>query len=45
VFLHYGAGSNLFGTLAISAALLRGFLDVFVLPLLLRTYASQVLFP
>jgi hypothetical protein len=44
VLLHYGAGSNLFGTLAIPAALLRGFLDVFVFSLLLRTYTSQVLF-
>src|ERR1039458_7037526 len=44
VLLHYASGGIIFGTLAIPAALLRGFLDVFVFSLLLRTYTSQVLF-
>jgi hypothetical protein len=44
VLLHHRAGGDLFGAPAISAALLRGFLDVFVLPLFLRTYGLQMLF-
>lgn len=44
VLLHYGAGSNFLGTLAVPAALLRSFLDVFVLSLLFRTYTLHVLF-
>lgn len=41
--LHHRAGCDLFGAPSVSAAPLGGFLDVLVLPLLLRTYSAQML--
>jgi hypothetical protein len=44
MLLHDGAGSDLFGALAVAAGALGRFFDVFVLPLFFRAGTAKVTF-